>query len=604
MRFLSFVGLIDLLKKEERMCQQWTVSSIIPYLIAVVFSCVSPSLHSAETKDEVSTNYKGIPGCSCFHHCSCFSREGVAWSFPPLCGKRNPPPCNVLWHQFMPPYLDAIHENYFMCHSGAIFDCSFDFVESFIRQGSTHLLSEYLNAIRKLGNQIERTRKWKIQKLKEKHSKPAYQNEKDQNLLAKSIELINKRANRGFELLSSIPPVIIPLYRDIIDSCPHKSSHNIALIYNSGLIDFIEGDVDGSLDHIEALIQFAKNTGNENILTSEIFLRQGESYFEMGLYHEAILALSEAINKDPSNLEAYFQRASAYFELGDFELSLSDYLVSKKTNNISPMQVVSPEFLEAFINSSNHGAEESLTEFIPSLCYTAYGIEKCLWAIDRHPIESTLYVANACKEAGECIFEYFETLDKEKLNNYADELVQLYQRYQQLSDTERGDFLGYTIGKYGTDILLGGEVIKSIGCARKLQEANRICNLEAMALSSANKEAIITAAVQHSELRAAYFRNVVLEMAKQEKHIIGTNNYLPGKSIFEHKNPEALLKKFAGTGKSKNTKMGKPGFKEKVDFKERIGTWVSKDGSQSLPTTKGIIHYSDNGAHIVPAYPD
>lgn len=43
-------------------------------------------------------------------------------------------------------------------------------------------------------------------------------------------------------------------------------------------------------------------------------------------------------------------------------------------------------------------------------------------------------------------------------------------------------------------------------------------------------------------------------------------------------------------------------YREFVDFKEHIGTWKNKEGG-SLPTTKGIIHYSRNGAHIIPAYP-
>jgi filamentous hemagglutinin len=34
-----------------------------------------------------------------------------------------------------------------------------------------------------------------------------------------------------------------------------------------------------------------------------------------------------------------------------------------------------------------------------------------------------------------------------------------------------------------------------------------------------------------------------------------------------------------------------------------VGTWVSPDGTQRLPTTRGIIHYGKRGAHIVPARP-
>lgn len=45
-------------------------------------------------------------------------------------------------------------------------------------------------------------------------------------------------------------------------------------------------------------------------------------------------------------------------------------------------------------------------------------------------------------------------------------------------------------------------------------------------------------------------------------------------------------------------------FNELVDFKEQIGFWSNKGGTETLPTTKGVIHYSKDGAHIIPAHPD
>jgi hypothetical protein len=91
---------------------------------------------------------------------------------------------------------------------------------------------------------------------------------------------------------------------------------------------------------------------------------------------------------------------------------------------------------------------------------------------------------------------------------------------------------------------------------------------------------------------------VTLEAGKQGKHIPGHNNYIPGRSPLTHKDPQALLDKFAGKGEPVGkVQRGQPGFKERVDFGEVIGQ-VSGN-----PTTKGIIHYSKDGAHIVPANP-
>ena len=67
--------------------------------------------------------------------------------------------------------------------------------------------------------------------------------------------------------------------------------------------------------------------------------------------------------------------------------------------------------------------------------------------------------------------------------------------------------------------------------------------------------------------------------------------------------PQKLSAKF-GSGQPVPGKpqVGLPGSKERIDFGETIGTYVDKAGNSS-PTTKGIVHYGKQGAHIVPARP-
>ena len=62
---------------------------------------------------------------------------------------------------------------------------------------------------------------------------------------------------------------------------------------------------------------------------------------------------------------------------------------------------------------------------------------------------------------------------------------------------------------------------------------------------------------------------------------------------------------FAGTGLRKNNAtLGTPGFVERVNFKENIGFYVpQKSQHVKIPTTKGTIHYSKSGIHIVPSDP-
>ncbi|UFJ40480.1 polymorphic toxin type 50 domain-containing protein [Brevibacillus humidisoli] len=90
--------------------------------------------------------------------------------------------------------------------------------------------------------------------------------------------------------------------------------------------------------------------------------------------------------------------------------------------------------------------------------------------------------------------------------------------------------------------------------------------------------------------------DATVHAGKQSKHIPGHPNYQPGKSIFTG-DAQKLLDKYAGKGEW----IGQN--KERVDFGEIIGKYVDPVTGEAIETTKGIIHYSKNGAHIVPARP-
>lgn len=87
--------------------------------------------------------------------------------------------------------------------------------------------------------------------------------------------------------------------------------------------------------------------------------------------------------------------------------------------------------------------------------------------------------------------------------------------------------------------------------------------------------------------------------------MFGHNDFIKTGSEWTHKDPESLLKRFAGSGVSGgNKQLGTCGYKETVDFGESIGIWKSVDGKIQIPTTRGTIHYGKKGAHIVPSNPN
>lgn len=534
--------------------------------------------------------YNGMPGCGCFYHCTCFS--SYLSGFPEYFDHPKRPEDKV-WHEFMKKFLLAVKVGPIIPNL---------YVQN-VLEGSNEcryvcLLSEYLNATNTLKKAIEKARDEHIEWYKE-----YYKNPKDQKDLMNNIDRLNSQASSAFRVLSTIPETIVPLYKKVLEDCNHNGIYNMAAVYTRGLIALLEGNSHQSLKDIVAFVDLAEKNGKQKLLTSEVFQKQGEAFLEVGLYHQSIEALNQAISKDPKNLEAYFQRASAYFEIGDFELSLNDYMNSKKSSSSSSYNLVSKDFVDSFARSALQGSFDAACDFVPSLCHTAYGLGECLWAFGEHPVDSVRDLANASYEITEHVIDYLKSVDKEKLDHYAEELVRLYENFGQLNDNEKGELIGYTLGKYGVEIYAGAVILKGVSAYKRLKEANAICNFESISISASSKEKIIRKGVEQSAKRSLFFKETKIHWGQQNKHVIGKHNYEPGKSIFEHPDAESLLSKYAGTGSYKVGEVGQPGYREVVDFREHIGLWKNETGL-SLPTTKGTIHYGKKGAHIVPERPD
>ena len=97
---------------------------------------------------------------------------------------------------------------------------------------------------------------------------------------------------------------------------------------------------------------------------------------------------------------------------------------------------------------------------------------------------------------------------------------------------------------------------------------------------------------------------VVIHSGKQGKHQKDHPNYMPGKSVLTHPDPQGLLDEFGGTGTPVTGVKGQAGYKERVDFGQVIGDYVDPTTGVATQTTKGIITYDSNGmAHIIPARP-
>lgn len=102
------------------------------------------------------------------------------------------------------------------------------------------------------------------------------------------------------------------------------------------------------------------------------------------------------------------------------------------------------------------------------------------------------------------------------------------------------------------------------------------------------------------EFRTIRGFTTVLHFGKQAKHLRGQPNHDASKSTITVSitQLQQLVELKAGTGS------WYPSNREAVDFEVVIGIHRNLKTGYGRPTTRGTIHYSKTGAHVVPAEPE
>ncbi len=252
----------------------------------------------------------------------------------------------------------------------------------------------------------------------------------------KTVETINSI----YKVLDELCPEFLKLYSQCLKKHPHPK-----IYYERGMVFFHQGMTLDALGDIRALLDWARLNHQEDLLTSELYLQEGTIYSELGLYDKAVEGLSLAIDKDPNNKEAYYERAGAYFELGDFDLSLKDYLASE----ITPQAPLSNSidlvpFSLGLTRGLVKGGMQAGTEFIPSLLASANGIGHGLWAVAQEPVQSSLAFAEAVQD---CFIFIKEHASKKTLKHLVHEFKELIEAWNDLGIEKRGEVLGLAFGR-------------------------------------------------------------------------------------------------------------------------------------------------------------
>lgn len=394
----------------------------------------------------------------------------------------------------------------------------------------------------------------------------------------------------------------LAIYSQCLAEHPHPK-----IYYERGMVLFHRGDTLDSLEDIRKFISYAEKNRYHKLLTSDLYLKEGRLLSECLSYDEAIVALTRAIEKDSSNKDAYFERAIAYFETGDFSKAISDYLASgihpKKIDSKNVGGFNSITFGQGIALGMLKGGQDSTTEFVPSLLSSFRGISRGIWACVSNPIETS-------QEMVDCVYACLEFIKdntaKEVLCKLVPELQECLNKWEQLDDYTKGKHIGYVIGKYGVDIFIASGSVKAIQIYRNLRRANALMTLETASISPKLAQEVLAQAAKEEVIRNNFLKggNLKIRWDRQGKHIPGKHNYDPKKSTLTHSDPQKLIDKYAGTGRKVGTRQpGKPGYKEIVDFEETIGCFIDKETDQSFPTSWGSIDYAIDGVHIVPRRP-
>ncbi len=397
-------------------------------------------------------------------------------------------------------------------------------------------------------------------------------------------------------------------FRDIFFRCLWRHQPE-GIGFHAALEEFIQGDFEFAIDKIRWMIETVEGRRGSDELLSKLYLLKGQIQSEFGQYAEAIIGLTTAIQKNPMMKEAYLERASAYFELGQFDRALEDFIVSGFHPTIENYTKLGIGITVGIAQ----GASESATEFIPSMIGTLRGLGAGLWALVQDPPGASNELVDA---ALRCI-EYIKTHTSSAIvQDLVPELKELIQNYEYLEDFQKGKLIGHILGKYGMDIFLAREGTVMIKAYRDFKRANQVLTLETAAKFEHAAAILAEADQRWTRIHLTAIKNGKLKIhpQKQGRHIVGHPEYeaLVKKgerpSILEHSDPNRLIREYAGTGiKDKRVDTGilpgMPGYLEIIDFKEFIGYSVNRTTGIKTPTSMGKIHYAQGDVHIVPYSP-
>jgi tetratricopeptide (TPR) repeat protein len=279
------------------------------------------------------------------------------------------------------------------------------------------------------------------------------------------------KADQLQDKLNGARNTILRLHEEQCQNCIENHQWSGAF-YNRGLLSFSRGLINEALEDIRRFMDGLKDS-EKALLSSEEYLNEGIIQSEVNLYNDAIVSLSMAIQKDPNNKMAYFERAAAYFETGEFDLALSDYLASGMRATIEePGVSFSKDYAQGLVDGIKKGIKEEFGDEFPVWSPI---LGAGLWALTSSPSPHAKLVSGvlACVAASAAYVA---------ADQICSELKELVTNWDHLTQKQRGEISGYLIGKYGVDIFFMAGSAKMMKAYQDLKRANNVLTFEMMLL--------------------------------------------------------------------------------------------------------------------------
>lgn len=120
-------------------------------------------------------------------------------------------------------------------------------------------------------------------------------------------------------------PAVDETYRKIFAYCLENHQPE-GIAFRGALKDLLANYLDDALDRISYLVELTEITNWNGELIAKLQFLEGQIENELCLYADAIVDLTYSIQRNPSCKEPYVERARAYFETGEFECALQDFV--------------------------------------------------------------------------------------------------------------------------------------------------------------------------------------------------------------------------------------------------------------------------------------